>query len=100
MWEVSSYQWIVSYEEYSGYRPRRVDAELDPAGRSKDLVGKGLGTVVQYVQDWPGDQFYNTYPFKRNFWKALNFDKKSEGGSILHITLNDLSENIEILLSL
>ena len=34
---------------------------------------------VQYVQDWPGDQFYNTYPFKRNFCKALNFDKKNEG---------------------
>ena len=26
-------------------RARRVDAELGPGGRGKDLVGKGLGTV-------------------------------------------------------
>ena len=26
-------------------RARRVDAELGPRGRGKDLVGKGLGTV-------------------------------------------------------
>ena len=26
-------------------RARRVKAELDPEGRGKDLVGKGLGTV-------------------------------------------------------
>ena len=26
-------------------KPRRVDAELDPGGRGKELVGKGLDTV-------------------------------------------------------
>ena len=26
-------------------RARRVNAELGPGGRGKDLVGKGLGTV-------------------------------------------------------
>ena len=29
----------------SACRPRRVDAELDPGGRGKELVGKGLDTV-------------------------------------------------------
>ena len=29
----------------SAWRPRRVDAELDPGGRGKELVGKGLDTV-------------------------------------------------------
>ena len=94
MWEVSSYQWIVSYEEYSGCRPRRVDAELDPAGRSKDLVGKGLDTVrarlarrsiLQYIslqkkflksskfwaKQWNGINF--TYHFQRFFWKYQKF---------------------------
>ena len=94
MWEVSSDEWIVSYEEYSGCRPRRVDAELDPAGRSKDLVGKGLDTVrarlarrsiLQFIslqtkflksskfwsKNWRGINF--TYYFKRSFWKYQDF---------------------------
>ena len=29
----------------SGFRPRRVDAELDPGGRGKELVREGLDTV-------------------------------------------------------
>ena len=37
----SSY--IVSIE--TGWRPRRVDAELDPGGRGNSLVGKRLGKM-------------------------------------------------------
>ena len=29
----------------SAWRPRRVDAELEPGGRGKELVGEGLDTV-------------------------------------------------------
>ena len=29
----------------SAWRPRRVDAELDPGGRGKELVGEGLNTL-------------------------------------------------------
>ena len=35
----------VAQEVNSDWRPRRVDAGLDPGGRGKDLVGKGLDTV-------------------------------------------------------
>ena len=36
---------VVDDIQNSGCRLRCVDAELDPGGRGKDLVGKGLGTV-------------------------------------------------------
>ena len=29
----------------SAWRPRCVDAELDPGGRGKELVGEGLNTL-------------------------------------------------------
>ena len=77
----------------SAWRPRRVDAELDPGGRGKELVGKGLDTVrarlaterARYkwnafrqifenlkilLKKWSGVQFYKRNPFKRNFWKS------------------------------
>ena len=36
---------LVTLGRDSAWRPRRVDAELDPGGRGKELVGKGLDTV-------------------------------------------------------
>ena len=33
------------YPANSACRPRRVDAELDPGGRGKELGGKGLDTA-------------------------------------------------------
>ena len=33
-----------------GLRPRFVDAGLDPGGRGKELVGKGLDTVHQKIE--------------------------------------------------
>ena len=33
----------------SGCRPRCVDAELDPGGRGKELVGKGLTTQENQI---------------------------------------------------
>ena len=36
-------------ENDSGYRPRSVDAELDPGGRGKELAGKGLTTQKNQI---------------------------------------------------
>ena len=36
---------LVTLGRDSAWRPRRVDAELDPGGRGKGLVGKGSGKV-------------------------------------------------------
>ena len=39
---------FVNNSDYAGnsaLRPRRVDAELDPGGRGKELVGEGLNTL-------------------------------------------------------
>ena len=45
-------------------RARCVDAELDPGGRGKELVGKGAGAVRARLARV---QFYKRNPFKRNF---------------------------------
>ena len=34
----------------SAWQPRRVDAELDPGGRGKELVGKGLTTHKNQIR--------------------------------------------------
>ena len=36
---------LVTLGRDSAWRPRRVDAELDPGGRGKELVGEGLNTL-------------------------------------------------------
>ena len=45
---------------------RRVDAELDPGGRGKDWVGKGLGTVRARL-DTVRARLATVRSFKRNF---------------------------------
>ena len=47
-------------------RARRVDAELDPGGRGKDWVGKGLGTVRARL-DTVRARLATVRSFKRNF---------------------------------
>ena len=37
--------WNIGPSVNSALRPRRVDAELDPGGRGKELVGEGLNTL-------------------------------------------------------
>ena len=41
---------IPSHPIKLGLRPRFVDAGLDPGGRGKELVGKGLDTVHQKIE--------------------------------------------------
>ena len=36
---------LVTLGRDSAWRPRRVDAELDPGGRGRELVGEGLNTL-------------------------------------------------------
>ena len=36
---------MITIKPNSAWRPRRVDAELDPGGRVKELVWKSLDTV-------------------------------------------------------
>ena len=55
----------LSYKN-SGFRPRFVDAELDPGGRGKELVGKGLDTRA-----------------KSHLREYLNFTQILKRGSIL-----------------
>ena len=43
--QVSLQLQIFYTQKNSAWRPRRVDAKLDPGGRGKELVGKGLDTV-------------------------------------------------------
>ena len=52
----------------SGCRPRCVNAELDPEGRGKELVGKGLTTHKNQIRI----QFYKWNPFKKSSPKNWN----------------------------
>ena len=37
---------LVTLGRDSAWRPRRVDAELDPGGRGKELFAEGLDTLL------------------------------------------------------
>ena len=60
--------WFFKSLDNSGCRPRFVNAELDPGGRGKELVGKGLTTHKNQIRI----QFYKWNPFKKSSPKNWN----------------------------
>ena len=74
----------------SGCRPRFVDAELDPGGRGKELVGKGLDTVRARLATVRG----RLVILNKICEKLKNFSKTEAGVNFTQeIPSNEISEN-------